>query len=128
MASRSAGVYLDINEELRDIRRGAMLRVDDLDMFRGAGTLRRFRLLDREMLSGVISPSPGSGGNGLFLWALSARDMVLFMLRGNLGYGWSKTPAAAGDMIEKVRLAWRYSATFCRSVSEIKLDIDEFEL
>ena len=121
-------MYLDRNEEIRDVRRDARLMVDCLDMLSGAGTCRLLMLPEREILSGVMSPRPGSGGSGLFLLALSAIDMVLFMLLGTFGNGWSKTPAAAGDIMENARLALRCSTAFSKSVSEVKLDIEEVGL
>ena len=66
-------------------------------------------LLDLEIESGVILPKPGSGGNGLFRWALSAKDAKLFIIFTPLR-GWSKTPAAAGDMTENDKLILRSSA------------------
>ena len=76
------------------------------------------------MESGVIVSRPGSGGKGLFRLALSANEAKLFMLLTPL-FGWSNTPAAAGDITENDKLILRSSAAFSRPESEVRLEIED---
>lgn len=130
-ASRSAGVYLERREDIRDEHCDAASYIGVREMVRGDGILRfGLRLAGREFpgrFSGKIS-IPGSGGNGLFMSTL--KDVVLLKAlsvcellreRGTP----SKTPAAVGDMTEKAILLLRPWNGFFTAVSSNKLDIDE---
>ena len=126
-ASRSAGVYLERSDEVRDSLRDRGAREDCRDTLSGAGACRLFILLDLEMDSGVTVPKPGSGGRGLLRFALSAKEAKLFVPLMQR-CGWSKTPAAAGDMTENANLILRCSAALSKSESDVKLDMEEVGL
>ncbi len=88
------------------------------------------RDVGKPTFNGAMSPKPGAGGKGLFLFISLASDMLLFIIRGfltSLGVKGilSNTPAAVGDMTENARLARRSSAILANTESDSRLDIDD---
>ena len=118
---------MERSDEVREILRDGRTIEDCRETLRGAGAWRLFMLLDLEMESGAIFPNPGSGGSGLLRFALSANEAKLFMLF-TPRRGWSKTPAAAGDMTEKAKLILRSSAALSKPESEVRLDMEDVGL
>ena len=129
-ASRSAGVYFERNDDLRDGNCDGDSYMDDRENTRGDGTFRFPLILPGRAYAtfrGATS-APGSGGNGLFMSIVLSEFVllnVLNLLFLNARGVPSNTPAAVGEMIEKAMLWHRFLDFPCSAVSSIKLDLEE---